>query len=240
MALRLTGCVQGLPDSPVSPKCRGPVRGFQMALRRLSRAPTVITPPAAAFAGPAPAEESRVAAVAEEVADDVVGQPGLVTAVTEILRADPARPVRLLVSGPEGTGKGTAVRTLENALMARGDVRETVWVSDQVFANLHVSDTILYFLARVRECLEGRLLVIDGLDRILGFENCGTALAEELRRALERHQKLHVVVLCRVGGDRRGFDAHPAPPHHLPVAPTPEVGAGADPGPVPPPRPPPG
>ena len=224
MALRITGCVQGLPDSAVSPKCRVPVRGFQMDLRRLFQAPTVVNPLATAFAGPAPAEESRVAAVAEEVADDVVGQPDLVAAVTDVLRADPARPVRLLVSGPEATGKGTAVRTLETALMARGDVRETVWVSDQVFANLHVSDTILYFLARVRECLEGRLLVIDGLDRILGFENCGTALAEELRRALERHPKLHVVVLCRLGGDRRVFDANPALHQHFRVARTREFG----------------
>jgi SpoVK/Ycf46/Vps4 family AAA+-type ATPase len=227
MALRITGCVQGLPESAVSPKCRVPVRGFQMDLRRLFRAPTVVNPLAAAFAGPAPAQESRAAAVADEIEDDIVGQPDLVTAVADVLGGDKARPVRLLISGPEATGKGTAVRALENALMARGDVRETVWVSDQVFANLHVSDTILYFLARVRECLEGRLLVIDGLDRILAFENCGTALAEELRRALERHQKLHVVVLCRAGGDRRVFDANPALHQHFRLARTQEFGEDA-------------
>jgi SpoVK/Ycf46/Vps4 family AAA+-type ATPase len=227
MALRITGCVQGLPETAVNPRSRVPVRGFQMDLRRLFQAPTVVNPLAAAFAGPAPAEESRASAAADEVADDIVGQPDLVTAVTEALRADASRPVRLLISGPEATGKGTAVRALESALMARGDVRETVWVSDQVFANLHVSDTILYFLARVRECLEGRLLVIDGLDRILAYDNCGTAFAEELRRALERHQKLHVVVLCRVGGDRRVFDANPALHQHFRVARTQEFGEDA-------------
>jgi SpoVK/Ycf46/Vps4 family AAA+-type ATPase len=224
MALRVTGCVQGLPDSAVSPKCRVPVRGFQMDLRRLFQAPTVVNPLAAAFAGPAPAEESRKATVAEEVEDDVVGQPGLVAAVTDVLRADSARAVRLLISGPEATGKGTAVRALESALMTRGDVRETVWVSDHVFANLHVSDTILYFLARVRECLEGRLLVIDGLDRIMGLDNCGTAFAEELRRSLERHQKLHVIALCRSGGDRRVFDVNPALHQHFRVARTQDFG----------------
>jgi SpoVK/Ycf46/Vps4 family AAA+-type ATPase len=227
MALRLTGCVQGLPDSAVSPKCRVPVRGFQMDLRRLFQAPTVVNPLAAAFAGPAPAEESRKATVAGDIADDVVGQPDLVAAMTDVLRTDSSRPVRLLISGPEATGKGTAVRALESALMARGDVRETVWISDHVFANLHVSDTILYFLARVRECLEGRLLVIDGLDRILGFDNCGTALAEELRRALERHQKLHVVVLCRSGGERRVFDANPALHQQFRIARTQDFGEDA-------------
>jgi SpoVK/Ycf46/Vps4 family AAA+-type ATPase len=224
MAVRITGCAQGLPDSAVSPKCRVPVRGFQMDLRRLFQAPTIVNPLAAAFAGPAPAQEARTAAAAEDVADDIVGQPELVTAVTDVLAQGTARPVRLLISGPEASGKGTAVRALESALMSRGDVRETVWVSDQVFANLHISDTILYFLARVRECLEGRLLVIDGLDRILAFDHCGAAFAEELRRALERHQKLHVVVLCRTGGDGRVFDANPALHQHFRVALTREFG----------------
>ena len=227
MALRITGCVQGLPETAVSPKSRIPVRGFQMDLRRLFQAPTVVNPLAAAFAGPARAEEARAAAVTEGVEDDIVGQPDLVTAVADALRGDASRPVRLLLSGPEATGRGTAVRTLENALMTRGDIRETIWVSDQVFANLHISDTILYFLARVRECLEGRLLVIDGLDRILTFEHCGTAFAEELRRALERHPKLHIVVLCRVGGDRRVFDANPALHQHFRVARTQEFGEEA-------------
>jgi SpoVK/Ycf46/Vps4 family AAA+-type ATPase len=224
MALRFTGCVQGLPESAVSPKSRIPVRGFQMDLRRLFRAPTVINPLAAAFAGPGPAEEARAAPAATDVEEGLVGQPDLVAAVAAALSAQAARPVRLLVSGPDATGKGTAVRTIEADLTTRGEIRETVWVSDQVFANLHISDTILYFHNRVRECVEGRLLVIDGLDRILGFEHCGAAFAEELRRALERHQKLHVIVLCRAGGDGRVFDANPALHQNFRVARTREFG----------------
>ena len=224
MALRVTGCVQGLPESAVSPKSRIPVRGFQMDLRRLFQATTVVNPLATAFSGPAPAEEARAAAAAADVEHDLVGQPDLVTAVADALRTDRTRPVRLLISGPEATGKGTAVRTLESELMSRGEVRETVWVSDQVFANLHVSDTILYLHNRVRECVEGRLMVIDGLDRILAFDHCGAAFAEELRRALERHQKLHVVVLCRAGGDGRVFDANPALHQHFRVGRTKEFG----------------
>jgi SpoVK/Ycf46/Vps4 family AAA+-type ATPase len=224
MAVRITGCVQGLPDSAVSPKSRVPVRGFQLDLRRLFQARTVVNPLAAAFAGAAPAEEARATAASEDLQHDLVGQPDLVTVVTEALRTEIPRPVRVLVSGPEATGKGTAVRALESALMARGEVRETVWVSDQVFANLQISDMILYFHNRVRECLEGRLLVIDGLDRILGFDHCGAAFAEELRRALERHHKLHVVVLCRAGGDGRVFDANPALHQHFRIARTQEFG----------------
>jgi SpoVK/Ycf46/Vps4 family AAA+-type ATPase len=224
MALRVTGCVQGLPESAVSPKSRIPVRGFQMDLRRLFQAPMVINPLAAAFAGPTPAEEARAAQADTDVEDGLVGQPELVTAVNAALSPQTTRPVRVLISGPEATGKGTAVRMLETDLMARGEIRETVWVSDQVFANLHISDTILYFHNRVRDCVEGRLLVIDGLDRILGFDHCGAAFAEELRRALERHQKLHVIVLCRAGGDGRVFDANPALHQNFRVARTREFG----------------
>ncbi|GAA4629140.1 hypothetical protein GCM10023196_048600 [Actinoallomurus vinaceus] len=225
MALRITGCAQGLPDSAVSPKSRLPVRGFQTDLRRLFRARTIVNPLTAAFAGTPPAEEARAAQVTEEAGADLVGQPELVTALADVLRTGTSpRPVRVLLSGPEATGKGTAVRLIEQTLTERGDVREAVWVSDQVFANLHVSDTILYLLARVRECLEGRLLVIEGLDRILALEHCGAAFAEELRRVLERHQKLHVVAACRTGGDGRIFDANPALHQHFRVARTREFG----------------
>ena len=227
MALRMTGCVQGLPDTAVSPKTRLPVRGFQTDLRRLFQATTVVNPLVAAFAAPAPTEEARFTAAAQEVGGDLVGQPELVKAIAGAVRTETSHPVRLLLSGPDATGKGTAVRALESALMERGEVRETVWISEQVFSNLHVSDTILYFLGRVRECLEGRLLVIEGLDRILTFEHCGAAFAEELRRVLERHQKLHAVVLCRTGGDARVFDANPALHQHFRVARTREFGEDA-------------
>ncbi|MFS2293418.1 MAG: hypothetical protein FWJ90_12050 [Actinomadura sp.] len=42
MAVRITGSVQGLPDSPVSPRCRVPVRAFQSDLRRLFTARRVL------------------------------------------------------------------------------------------------------------------------------------------------------------------------------------------------------
>ncbi len=240
MGVRITGCVQGLPDTATSPKCRLPVRGFQTDLRRLFRpGPVVANPLVAAFAGAAararaaavPGDEAAGRASGQggdgDVAAGLVGQPEVAGVLAEALATGHAGPVRVLISGPEATGRGTAVRLIEATLKERGEIRETVWVSDHVFANLHVSDAILYFLARVRECLEGRLLVIEGLDRILGFDNCGAAFAEELRRVLERHQKLHVVVACRAGGDGRIFDANPALHQHFRVARTREFGEDA-------------
>lgn len=44
MAVRVTGAVQGIPDTAVSPKCRVPVRGFQTDLRRLFAARSVPNP----------------------------------------------------------------------------------------------------------------------------------------------------------------------------------------------------
>jgi SpoVK/Ycf46/Vps4 family AAA+-type ATPase len=230
MALRVTGAVQGLPDILSTPKHRVPIRAFQRDLRRLFQRRTVVNPLVARFA-PRPAEpdtessgESSGEAGAEEgekasgrdpaappgPADALVGQPELAAGIRTALGTQD-RPVRLLISGPEGTGKGTAVALLEQALMDRGTVRDSLWVSDQVFPNLHVSDAVLWFQARVRECVDGKLLlVVDDLDKLSGADRCGPALTEELRRLMARYPRLHVVALCRPGGQERLFEANPA------------------------------
>jgi SpoVK/Ycf46/Vps4 family AAA+-type ATPase len=234
MAVRVTGAAQGLPESATSPRCRVPVRAFQHDLRRLFDHRPVANPlgewlnrssrPAAeprtgtaGGTGTAAATGAGGETAAREE-DDVlsgllVGQPELTRALREVLLARLAgeRPARLLVSGSEGTGKGTAAEILESLLARRGVIREALWVSDQVFASLGVSDAVLWLQARVRECVEGRLLlVIDDLERLTGYERCGAAALEELRRLMARSPGLDVVALCRPGGDRRLFDANPA------------------------------
>jgi SpoVK/Ycf46/Vps4 family AAA+-type ATPase len=254
MAVRVTGGVQGLPDTATQPRTKVPVRAFQADLRRLfqdRRRRTVANPFAAKLAtsgtgavtgaGAGPAGSTRPAGTAvgagpasaaapSDPAERIVGQPELAAAVRDALaavagaRGAPA-PVRMIVAGPEGTGKGTAVAVLERALVAAGVIREAYWISDQVFPSLGVSDAILWFQARVRECVDGRmLLVVNDLDRLLGHDRCGPAVVEELRRLLGRHRRLHVVALCGPGGDERVFDVNPALVSELRAARTAEFG----------------
>ncbi|GAB3668029.1 hypothetical protein GCM10027589_34260 [Actinocorallia lasiicapitis] len=209
MAVRITGCVQGLPETAASPTTQVPVRWFQTDLRRLfTRRPIIANPLVERFppVAASPVEEQQDGA--DPAADALVGQPDLVRAIRASLAAD--GPVRLLVSGPEGTGKGTAVTVLERALVDAGRIRDTLWVSDQVFATLNLSDAVLWLQARVKECLDGRqLLVIDDLEKLLTYDRCGPAVVEELRRMLARMPALNVVALSRVGGQERLFAANP-------------------------------
>ncbi|TDD82098.1 AAA family ATPase [Actinomadura darangshiensis] len=214
MAVRATGAVQGLPEAPVSPRCRVPVRQFQADLRRLFTVRRVFntlafgTAATGDDAGTAPEREP-----AEVAGPELVGQPELSRVLRDAVAARLAgeRPLRLLVAGPEGTGKGTAAEFAEAMLAEGGAVREAQWISDQVFASLGVSDAVLWLQARVRDCQEGRmLLVVDDLEKLAAHERCGAAAAEELRRLMARSPSLNVVALCRPGGDRRLFDANPA------------------------------
>ncbi|QXJ20506.1 AAA family ATPase [Actinomadura graeca] len=223
MAVRITGAVQGLPDAAISPRCRVPVRQFQADLRRLFSARRVFNPLGSALFPERPRdaaadEPDRAVAGGWSGGDDgvgkaLVGQPELTRAVQDALAARLAgeRPVRMLIAGPEGTGKGTAAEVLERRLAECGVVREALWISDQVFASLTVSDAVLWLQARVRDCMDARmLLVVDDLERLVTYERCGAATVEELRRLMARSPSLDVVALCRPGGDRRLFDANPA------------------------------
>ena len=228
MAVRVTGAVQGLPETATTPRCRLPVRAFHQDMRRLFQVRHVINPLAGRLASSSAASSSAGSATAEtgeqgdaeqeteEQAPDggaLVGQSELTRAVQEtiIARLAGERPARLLISGPEGTGKGTAAGVVERVLTERGAIREALWISDQVFAALSVSDAVLWLQARVRDCIEGRLLmVVDDLERLAAHERCGAAAVEELRRLMARSPRLDVVALCRPGGDRRLFETNPA------------------------------
>ncbi|MBW8482489.1 AAA family ATPase [Actinomadura parmotrematis] len=212
-ATRVLGAVQGLPDAAVGPRSPLPVRHFQLDVRRLFSYRRVLN--AAAVPPPArPAAAAEPAAAAPaDAGDELVGQPELTAVLADALTARLAgeRPVRLLVAGPEGTGKGTAAELVQRILVERAVLRDALWVSDQVFAALTVSDAALWLQARVRECAEGRLLlVVDDLELLATADRCGAAAAEELRRLMARSPALDVVALCRPGGDRRLFEDNPA------------------------------
>ncbi|TDC91007.1 AAA family ATPase [Actinomadura sp. 7K507] len=218
MAVRITGAVQGLPDPPMSPRCRVPVRAFQADLRRLFTARRVPNTLGASLGGAKNAEDGEAGGERRQrrgtvTGEMLVGQPELSRVLEDAVAARLAgeRPVRLLIAGPEGTGKGTAAEAVERLLAEGGAVREAMWISDQVFASLGVSDAVLWLQSRVRDCLEARmLLVVDDLEKLAAHERCGAAAVEELRRLMARSPSLSVVALCRPGGDRRLFDANPA------------------------------
>ncbi|MBO2453246.1 AAA family ATPase [Actinomadura barringtoniae] len=221
MAVRVTGAVQGLPETATTPRCRLPVRAFHLDMRRLFEVRHVINPLAGRLNPTSTTESGETDETHEAETEEqqgpnggaLVGQPELTRAVQEaiIARLAGERPARLLISGPEGTGKGTAAEVVERVLTERGAIREALWISDQVFAALSVSDAVLWLQARVRDCIEGRLLlVVDDLERLAAHERCGPAAVEELRRLMARSPRLDVVALCRPGGDRRLFDTNPA------------------------------
>ncbi|GAA1549731.1 hypothetical protein GCM10009678_35660 [Actinomadura kijaniata] len=228
MAVRVTGAAQGLPDPAASPRCLVPIRAFQTDLRRLFAGRRVVNPIVERMAARRPAEPPAETAAepvtpaeppaeptveGEAEGEPLVGQPELTRALQDGLGARLAglRPLRLLVAGPEGTGRGTAVRLAERVLVERGAIRDALWISDQVFASLGVSDAVLWLQARVRDCVEGRLLlVVDDLERLAAHERCGLAAVEELRRLMARSPGLDVVALCHADGDRRLFDVNPA------------------------------
>ncbi len=114
MAVRITGAVQGLPEAPVSPKCRVPVRPFQADLRRLFTARrvlnTVAFPP-----GDGTTPPRRSGPNGRGRPSGLVGQPELSRALRDAVAARLAgeRAVRLLIAGLEGTGKGTAAEIAE-------------------------------------------------------------------------------------------------------------------------------
>ncbi|MBT2213823.1 AAA family ATPase [Actinomadura sp. NEAU-AAG7] len=221
MSMRFVAIVQGLPGDPWFPKAEWiPVGQFQTDLRRLYAPRRHVVNPLI--------EELRVTsgAVAEpaarpELATSLVGQPEVTAALDELTRGK--EPVRLLLTGPDGTGKRDAAQELGKAL-ALG--RDPLWVTDNLFSGQRLSDAVAKLHADARDCAGDRLLIIEGLDGVVADPGNGEALAAELHRLLAVHPDLQLVALCDTGGDERIREINPVLPQRFRIARTRPFDAG--------------
>ncbi|CAM3016222.1 AAA family ATPase [Saccharomonospora xinjiangensis] len=215
MALRVTGAVQGLPGPAVNPESYLPIGPFQRDLRILCAPRKAVNPLLRRYAG----EWSHTRPVADPGAR-LVGQPelaGVLGAVIDRVLREGAPAARLLLCGPESTGRTTAVEILRDALPKPEGTPQVVWVSDHAFTSLGPSEAVLHLLTRTRDLADGDILVVYGLDRIASFPRCGAAVLDEVRRLLRQRPGLHVAVICRRGADARLAEADPALHHEFTV-----------------------
>jgi AAA+ superfamily predicted ATPase len=117
----------------------------------------------------------------------------------------------LLVTGPEGTGRRTAVDLLATALTERDVVQGVRWLSARLFTDLGATQAAHEVESCMADCAASRrLLVVDGIDRLLANERCGATAGDEMLLGLRRHRDLPVVAIGRPDGDLQVFEANPA------------------------------
>ncbi|MFI0371497.1 AAA family ATPase [Actinomadura sp. 1N219] len=218
MAMRFVAVVQGLPGDPWFPKAEWiPVGQFQTDLRRLYAPRRRVVNPLTETLKSVPAKAPRPAGPRTrgrpEIATSLVGQPEVVQALEELTRGD--EPVRLLLAGPDATGKRDAAQELAKAL-AFG--RDPHWVTDNLFTGQRLSDAVAKLHADARDCAGDRLLIIEGLDGIVTDPGNGEAIASELHRLLAVHPDLHLVALCDAGGEDRIREINPVLPQRFRIA----------------------
>ncbi|TDC87300.1 AAA family ATPase [Actinomadura sp. 7K507] len=225
MAMRFIAVVQGLPGDPWFPKAEWiPVGQFQTDLRRLYAPRRRVVNPltetlksvperAGLASAPAGAGAGASAGGRAELATSLVEQPEVVEALDQLTRGD--EPVRLLLSGPDGTGKRDAAQELGRAL-ALG--RDPHWITDNLYTGQRLSDAVARLHADARDCAGDRLLVIEGLDGIVTDPGNGEAIAAELHRLLAIHPDLHLVALCDTGGEERIRGINPVLPQRFRIA----------------------
>ncbi|GAA2401099.1 hypothetical protein GCM10010191_05430 [Actinomadura vinacea] len=217
MAVRFTGAVQGFPGDARAPNpVRVPVGEFTVDVRRLF-APRrrVVNPLAEGLRRtPSPAGDARPA----KVDSGLIGQPDAVAALEEI--AAGGGPVRLLLTGPDGTGKRDTAQEIVRLLAERSITERPLWLAGDFFAAKEVSAATTVMFNDARECAGKRLMIIDGLDVVCRDERSGEAIVEELHRAVDVHDDLHFVALCEPGGDALLREVNPALALRFKVVPT--------------------
>jgi hypothetical protein len=154
MASRFSASVVGLPGNPVRPNEDVlPVSGFQQDVRQIFRPRRVARNPLVVKLAGRPrtdhsAKKDKAARAAAEVGTELVGQSELVTVLREIA-ADTEATVRLLIAGPDGTGKRDAAQEIERILVEREGMHEGIWVSENTFSGMSVFGAVAELQGRI-------------------------------------------------------------------------------------------
>jgi hypothetical protein len=208
MAMRVTGALNGLPGRAMLPSGTVwvPVSTFEWNVRALLANRPLPNPLDARFPRPRRvAPEAPPAAPPPET--EIVGQPDLAAAIGSAAVSE--GPVRVLVAGPAGTGKGLAVDVLAEVLKGRGLVQPPVWLPAAMVNERTVAGAVELLRHEIDRCDGIRLLVVQGLDEIVTHGGAAGAAGAELLRALESRPELHVVALCDAGRAPDVFVANP-------------------------------
>ena len=214
MATRLVCAVKGLPNDPVDvDDYVVQIGGFTFDRIRLTQPRRAAgNPMAARLAKSRQGTDAAAAAggpksAADELESELIGQDEAVAAV-RALAAEPDGRLRLLISGPDGTGKHDLALELARLMRTRGLKESPLWLSEAMFARQ--SDAVSTFHKTARECVGERLLMIENLDLIATDPQNGSSLAEELHRMLDVYDGLHVVAMTEEGGEERIRRVNPA------------------------------
>jgi Holliday junction resolvasome RuvABC ATP-dependent DNA helicase subunit len=206
MAMRLMGAAIGLPGRAMLPPetVWVPVNTFEMNVRSLLANRPAVNPIGDRFKAP---KTGTTARPVPTVDIDVVGQPELAAALSDAAASD--APVRVLVSGPAGTGKGITVDVVAEVLKTRALTQRPVWLPAAMVTERTVTGALELLRYEIGRCDGLGLLVLHGLDEMLTTGEATEDIGDELLRALESHPGLHVVALCERGGDDEVFAANP-------------------------------
>ena len=224
MAVRFVCAVRGLPNEPVDvDDYVVQIGGFTFDRIRLTRPRRATENPIAARlarrapnpAGPDPRRAPETAAGRSAGAGpdgprtgDRPRRPGRGGRRAARPRRPPGTPVRLLISGPDGTGKHDLALELARLMRGRGLKESPLWISEAMFARQ--SDAVSTFHKTARDCVGERLLMIENLDLIALDPQNGPSLAEELHRLLDVYEDLHVVAMTEQGGEEQLRRVNPA------------------------------
>lgn len=207
MAMRLSGAANGLPGRATLPQGTVwvPVGTFEANVRTLLTNRPTVNPIGERFGVKPPDESKRQPESSVDIG--LVGQPELAAALNDAASSD--GPVRLMVAGPAGTGKGVTVDVLARVMTARGLMRPPIWLPAAMVTERTVSGAVDLVRQEVDRCDGACLLVLHGLDEMLTSGESADEAADELLRALDSRTGLHVVALCDPGGDADVFAVNP-------------------------------